>query len=406
MRRLLLSSIFFSVVGIFSLSLPPNLPAENAAVENIKIGAIINLTGPGVTRGHLSARGMKDYFRYINETSLGISGRKIDLTIVDGGDKVSDALKYVKKFCTSEKMDVVATWDAHVAITAKPIFVKHKVSHMSFSNCPDILHAPVSYTYLPFGSAILDCHAILQYIETTHDGSAPPKVGLLTSNDTYGKSIHGPSEAYASNHSLEIVAILQFPPHAPDLETEMLKLKNMGVEYIVMQCPPSDIITALQSADHMKYHVPFFGAWTCTGAELFDRGKGLIRNRLRVSFPGCLPGDGVPGIQMMMVLMERYKSVFKFDTAYWEGISIAAIMARGVQKAYEKLGKIDGQTVNLAFETFEKEDFGGLIPNITYTDTNHGASFTTRIIRVNENQTFTPLTKFWNPKTDRVTIIQ
>jgi len=103
-------------------------------------------------------------------------------------------------------------------------------------------------------------------------------------------------------------------------------------------------------------------------------------------------------------LIDRYKSVSGFHTAYWEGVSIAAIMARALQKAHETLGKIDGQTINLALETFEREDFGGLIPDITYTDANHSASFVTRMVRVNENGTFTPLTKFWNPKTEKVTI--
>jgi len=123
----------------------------------------------------------------------------------------------------------------------------------------------------------------------------------------------------------------------------------------------------------------------------------LMRNRLNVSFPGCLPGDSTSGIDLIKMLVERYKSVSGFHTAYWEGVSIAAIMARALQRAHETLGKIDGPTVNLALETFENEDFGGLIPNITYTATNHSASFVTRIVRVNENQTFTPLTKFLMP---------
>ena len=394
-------------MGVLTLGLAPNLPAEDATVEKIKIGAIIDRTGPNATRGQASTRGMEDYFRFINEMPSGVSGRKIDLAVVDGGDlNVADSLKYLEKFCTSEKMDMVATWNADVSSKAKPIFVKHKVSHISFSNHPDILRPPVSYTYLPFGSAILDCNAILQYIENSHKRSTPPKVGLLTSNDAYGKSVHDPSKAYALNHHLQMVATLQFPPDTPDLEKEMLDFKNMGVEYIFIQCTPFDLITALQSADRIKYDVPFFGVWKFTDADLFKRGKGLIRNRLHVSFPGCLPGDGTPGIQMVAALTQQGESASKFDTAYWEGVSIAAIMARGLQTAYEKLGKIDGQAVNLAFETFEKEDFGGLIPDITYTDTNHSGSFTTRIVRVNENQTFTPLTKFWNPKTEKVTIIQ
>ncbi len=405
MRRLLFSSVFFVVFGICSLSVLLSLHAENVSAENIRIGAIVDLTGPHATRGQLNLRGMEDYFRYINETASGISGRKIVLAVVDGGTGVADALNDMEKFCVSEKVDMATVYNAHIFEKARPIFVKHKVPHINVSNCQTILRPPASYTYLPFGSAVLDCYAILQYIQMTHEGSAPPRIGILTANDACGKSIHGPSEAYASNHRLQIVSVEQFTPGTPDLKPAMLKLKDVGAEYIFMQCAPSDVITALKSADRINYNVPFFSAWTLMDADFFNLGKRLIRNRTNISFPGCLPGNGTSGINLVKMLIDRYKSVSGFHTAYWEGVSIAAIMARALQKAHETLGKIDGQTINLALETFEREDFGGLIPDITYTDTNHNASFVTRIVRVNENRTFTPLTKFWNPKTEKVTII-
>ncbi len=403
MRRLLFVSIFFAVFGIFSIILPSCLHAENASAENIRIGAIVDLTGPHATRGQLNLRGMEDYFRYINETASGISGRKIVLAFVDGGRRVADVLNDVEKFCISEKVDMAAVWNAHIFEKARPIFVTHKVPHINASNCPTILRQPASYTYLPFGSAVLDCYAILQYIQMTHEGAAPPRIGILTANDAWGKSIQGPSEAYASNHRLQIVSVEQFTPGTKDLEPAMLKLKGEGAEYLFMQCAPSDVITALKSADRINYNVPFFIAWTLMDADFFNLGKRLIRNRTSISFPGCLPGDGTSGINLVKMLIDRYKSVSGFHTAYWEGVSIAAIVARALQKAHETLGKIDGQAINLALETFEREDFGALIPAITYTDTNHSASFVTRIVRVNENRTFTPLTKFWNPKTEKVT---
>jgi ABC-type branched-subunit amino acid transport system substrate-binding protein len=303
-------------------------------------------------------------------------------------------------------MDMIATWDAGSGIMAKPIIQKYKVPNINYSTYQGILKPPVAYAYLPYGSYIMDCYAVLEYINAIHKGSAPPKVGLLTYNNAYGKSIHKASKEYAAKHNIKIVAIEQFPPKTLDLNTELLRLKDKGAEYIFMQCLPSAIIMALRSADRVSYDVPFFGTWTSTDPDFFKRGKGLIRNRMHMQFPGCLPGDGTPGIKLMENLMKRYKTVEKFDCSYWEGVVIGAIMARSFQRANDKLGKIDAQTINLALETFQNEDFGGLVPNITYTDTDHSASFIARIVKINEDQTFTPLTKFWNPKKEKVTILK
>lgn len=402
MRKLLgLAIICLIVAGMIAIGIP-----TGAFAKDIKVGAVINLTGPASTWGQFHAKGQQDYFRYINEVKGGIGGNKIDLTVVDHAYKVPEALKYVKKFCTSDKMDMIATWDAGSGIMAKPIIQKYKVPNINYSTYQGILKPPVAYAYLPFGSYVMDCYAVLEYIKAVHKGNAPPKVGLLTYNNAYGKSIHKASKEYAGKNNINIVAIEQFPPKTLDLNTELLRLKDKGAEYIFMQCLPSAIIMALQSADRVSYDVPFFGTWTSTDPDFFKRGKGLIRNRMHMQFPGCLPGDGTPGIKLLQDLWKRYKTVSKFDTAYWEGVTIGSIMARAFQRANDKFGKITSESVNLALETFQNEDFGGLVPNITYTDTDHSASFIARIVKINEDQTFTPLTKFWNPKKEKVTIIK
>ncbi len=402
MRRLfVLATILVIVAGMIGTGIP-----TRALAKDIKVGAIINLTGPASTWGQFHAKGHRDYFRYVNEVKGGVAGNKIDLTVVDHAYRVSEAVKYVKRFCTQDKMDMIATWDAGSGIMVKPVTQKYRTPNINYSTYQGILKPPIDYAYLPFGSYVMDSYAILEYIRTIHKGKESPKVGLLTYNNAYGKSIHDPSKKYAAKHNINIVSIEEFPPKALNLNTELLRLKKNGAEYIFVQNLPSAIIMALQSADHANYEVSFFGTWTSTDPDFFKRGKGLIRDRVFMQFPGCLPGDGTPGVKLIEELWERYKTVRKFDASYWEGIAIAMIMERAFQRAHEKFGKIDKVTINQALQTFRNEDFGGLIPNVTYTKTDHGASFMARIVKINEDQTFTPLTSFWKPGEEKVKIIK
>jgi len=377
-----------------------------AWAKDIKVGAVINLTGPASTWGQFHAKGHKDYFRYVNEVKGGVYGNKIDLTVVDHAYKAPEAVKFVKKFCTQDKMDIIATWDAGSGIMAKPIIQKYKTPNINYSTYQGILKPPVDYAYLPFGSYVMDSHAVLEYIKAIHKGKEAPKVGLLTYNNPYGKSIHAASKDYAAKNNINIVSIEEFPPKLVNLNTELLRLKNKGVEYIFMQCLPSAILSALEAADQAKCDVPFFGTWTSTDPGFFKRGKGLIRDRMHMQFPGGLPVDGTPGLKVMEELWKRYKTVTKFDASYWEGVVIAMIMERAFERAHEKFGKIDSGTINQALQTFRDEDFGGLVPNITYTDTDHSASWKARIVKINEDATYTPLTSFWGPGKEKVSIIK
>jgi len=397
------SSILLAVAVLVMFS----FGQAHAQKKVIKVGAAINLTGPASTWGQFHEKGQRDYFRYVNEVKGGVAGHKIDMITVDTAYKVPEAQAAVQKFVLQDKVDMIATWGAGEGLAAKPIVQKYKVPTINYSTSWELMEKPIGYMYLPFGSYKMDCYAVLEYIKAIHKGKQAPKVGLLTYNNAYGRSIHAPSKEYAAKLGIHLVAIEEFPPRTVDLNTELLRLKNKGAEYIFIQMLPSAIITAFKSADRIKYNPAFLGTWTSTDPDFFKMGKGLIRDRLVMQFPGGLPSDkNAKGMEIMKELWKRYKTVKSFDAAYWEGVAIGMIMERAFIRAYEKSKEINPSTINAAMESFKNEDFGKLIPNVTYTKDNHEGSFTARMVNVSEDGTYIPLTNFYVPGKDRIKLIK
>lgn len=394
------AKIVLSVLMLFLI-----VPSGSIAAP-IKVGAAINMTGPASTWGQYHAKGQQDYFRYVNDVRGGVAGRKIEMILVDTAYKVPEAVAAVRKFAVQDKVDMIATWGAGEGLAAKPIIQKYRIPTINYSTSWEILEPPIEYMYLPFGSYRMDCEAVLDYIRTIHKGKEPPKVGLLTYNNAYGLSIHKPSRDYAAKQNINIVAIEEFPPKTVDLTTELLRLQKAGAEYIFMQMLPATIVTAFRSADRIGYDPPFFGTWTSTDPDFFKMGQGLIRNRLRIQFPGGLPSDRASGMKVMQELWKRYKTVEKFDASYWEGVAVAMIMERAMVRASEKSKEINSATLNQALESFRQEDFGGVIPNVTYTPTDHGASFQARIVQVKEDGSYIPITNFYVPGKEKIRIIK
>jgi branched-chain amino acid transport system substrate-binding protein len=383
---------------------------ESSWAQPIKIGAVINLTGIASTWGQYHAKGHRDYINFVNEVRGGVAGRKIDLEIVDHAYKAAEGVKFVKKFC-EEKKDMITTWDGGFGLQARPIIQEYKIPTINYSTVKTLLIPPIDYMYLPFGSYRLDSYAVLGYIRAIHKGKDAPKVGLLTYNNPYGRDIHDPSKEYAAKNNINIVGIEEFPLATVDLTTEMLRLKNHGAEYVFMQILPAAVITALKAADKIDYKVPLFGTWTSTDPDFFKLGQGLIRDRLFMQFCGVLPGDKtpkgekMPGIEFLEKLWTKYKTVDKFETSYWEGVVVAMIQERAIHRASGLYKTINAETINKALETFQNEDFGGLVPNTTYTKDNHEGSFLGRIVKIHEDATYTPLTTFFNPEKERVKLV-
>ncbi len=392
-------SIVTIILGMICIGL-----AVNGVAQPIRVGAVINLTGPASTWGQFHAKGHRDYVNYVNDVKGGIVGRKIELEIVDHAYKVPEGVKFVKKFC-EEKKDMIATWDAGTGIQIKPIIQEYKIPTINYSTYQGILKPPIDYMYLPFGSYVLDSYAVLEYIKSIHKGKNAPKVGLLTYNNVYGRSIHDPSKEYAAKNNINIVTIEEFPPATVDLTTEMLRLKSKGAEYVFMQILPAAIITALKAADKVDYKVPFFGTWTSTDPDFFKLGKGLIRNRVFMQFCGVLPQDKTFGIEILQKLWTRYKTVDKFETSYWEGVVVAMIEERAAHRAAGLYKTINAENINKAMETFKNEDFGGLVPYVTYTKDNHEGSFKGRIVKINEDATYAPMTNFYVPGKEKVQVL-
>lgn len=388
---------------IFFFLLCPTIQPD--VYSQIRIAAVINLTGPASSWGKYHAKGHQDYVQYVNEVKGGVGGKKIELTVVDHAYKIPEGLKFVKKFC-EEKVSMIATWDTGLGIQAKPIIQEYKIPTINYSVGQDILKPPVDFMYLPFGTYILDSYAILEYIKAVHKGTAPPRVALLTYNNPYGKTIHEPSKEYAEKHGLTIVATEEVPPATVDFTTQLLKLKDAGAEYIFMQMLPASIVSALKSADKLNFDVPFFGTWTSTDPDFFELAKGIVRNRLFMQFCGALPQDNTPGIKLYNELIQRYKSAAGFDTSYWEGVVIGMIMVRALEKAQAMFGNTEPLSVNKALESFNNEDFGGLIPPVTYTKDNHEGSFVARIVQIHEDATYSAMTDFFVPGKGQVKVLR
>ena len=82
------------------------------------------------------------------------------------------------------------------------------------------------------------------------------------------------------------------------------------------------------------------------------------------------------------------------------------IMERAFIKAQKDYKAINRETINKAMESFKNENFGGLMPNVTYSRQDHGASFTARIVRVKEDGSYVPLTNFFNPQKDKIKLMK
>jgi len=401
--------IFLAILGFICFAIE-----INALAKTIKVGAAVNLTGPASGWGRPQGRGLQDYLRYVNEVKGGVAGNKIKVIMVDTGYKIPEAVASAKKFITSDKVDIIATWSTGEGLAVKPIIQRYKIPTINYSSGWELLQPPIDYFFLAFGSYKRDTEAVLDYVRIIHKGKDSPKVGLLILNNAFGRQIIKPCKEFASRHGLKIVGIEEFPVQTLDLSTHMMRLKEKEAEYVFMQAAAAHIITAIRGGKRVNYEPRFFGTWTPTESAIFKLGEGILGNKLEISSPFGVPIDRTPGVELAEKLRKQYKGCDNFEFSYFLGVGIGMIMEKAFERASKQFGNINPETITKSLELFQNEEMGGVIPPVSYSSKQkdsyknpHEGSCKLRILRVNEKtKTFKPLTDFFVPGKERVKLLK
>ena len=102
------------------------------AQPTIKLGNLVDLTGPTSDQGKDIAQGRTDAVQYFNERG-GINGRKIELVSVEYGFQPPRAVAAYKKFVEDDKVLLVLGYGTPDTEALRPYITKDKMPYVSGS---------------------------------------------------------------------------------------------------------------------------------------------------------------------------------------------------------------------------------------------------------------------------------
>src|SRR5262245_65777025 len=119
----------FVLVGLLAIGLGA-APAE--AQNIIKIGNLVDLTGPTSDQGKDIAQGRTDAVQYFNERG-GVNGKKLELVSVEYGFQPPRAVAAYKRFVEVDKVLLVLGYGTPDTEALRPMITKDKIPYISGS---------------------------------------------------------------------------------------------------------------------------------------------------------------------------------------------------------------------------------------------------------------------------------
>ena len=234
-----LTAILFAFAGCNSCN-------QNKPKEEIKIGAILPLTGESAFWGINIKNGIALGVEEINNNG-GVQGKTINIIYEDTKGDGKTGTEAIHKLITTDNVQaVIGDVISSVILAVAPITEKNKIPLISFGESVAITYAG-DYIFRNWNSAASDIKITSEYA-----AQYSKKMIVLSQNDAYGKSAKGLMQDYLAKNNVQIVFQSEFNKGESDFRTLITQFKNLDFDGIYMAGFYEEAITFLKQCKELN----------------------------------------------------------------------------------------------------------------------------------------------------------
>ncbi len=352
-------------LGAMALTL---LAAPSVWAENIKVGAILAVTGPASFLGGPEARTLEMMTETINAKG-GINGNKIDLIIKDSAGSPEKAVSFAKQLIDEEKvLAIIGPSSSGETMQIKQIAQDGKTPLLSCAAAEVIVNPVASFV---FKTPQKDSDAVkMIYNELKTKGLA--NVAVLADNTGFGKAGAEQLAKIAPEFGIKIVENEVYDTKDSDLTAPVAKIKaNKEVQAVInwSVAPAQSIV--LKNIRQTGWTVPVFQSHGFGNIKFAQAAgaaaEGVIFPAGRLLIAADLPADH-PQKALLLDYTKNYESKYQGElVSTFGGHAYDAMLM--LEEAI-KVGGNDREKVRTALEGLQKLPGTAGIFSMSATDHN------------------------------------
>ena len=366
MKRVL-SSVFAVVISFCLIA--GFTPASVARAENIKVGAILAVTGGASFLGGPESRTLEMMVQEINAAG-GINGNKIELIVKDSAGDPEKAISFAKQLIEEDKVfAIIGPSTSGETMKIKNIAEEAQMILISCAAAEVIVNPVAKYV---FKTPQKDSHAVEKIYGTMKDMGIS-KIAILTGNTGFGNAGKGQLEKIAPEFGIEILASEVYDKKETDLSAVVAKLMaNKDIQAVVnWSIVPAQGILA-KNMRQAGWEVPLFQSHGFGNIKYVEAGGAASEG---IIFPAgrLLVAEDLPDTNPQKALLIKYKNDYEskftdqvstfgghaYDalTILVTGIELAGLDREKVRSTIEIIKELPGTA---GIFNFSPEDHNGL----------------------------------------------
>ncbi|RJP55092.1 MAG: ABC transporter substrate-binding protein [Deltaproteobacteria bacterium] len=369
---LLLVGFLILILLISQSRLAYSKEAGGITKDLIKIGVIVDMTGPTADLQTPAPKAIRTYFKNVNDRG-GIHGRKVAIIVEDDRYTIPLHIAAFKKLVYKDEvfmfMEIGGTGQALALVSQ---FNKLKIPNFLTSTsrvfvCPTLpYHFTNGATYEDEIEIIFDWLVNVLKVKE-------PKIGLVRPDTEHGKVGSRSANEQAKKYGLELAADVILSPGALEAGSEVLRLKKTNPTHLILHLTPSNSACFLRDAKKFGLKAFYVGTkYTCIETMLELAGKAAENFHATNSFAAWY--DNTPGTKVLREITLRYHPGTEKEIrprGYIQGWSECMIVHEGLNRTGKNLTR---EGLIKAWEGMKDFDMQGLSSNVTFGTDKHQAS--------------------------------
>ena len=380
--------LFLIGLAAFCLVSATALPGQ---AKVIKLGMSLAMSGPTSDAGQPYAKGVEDFFKYVNDEKL-LGQDTIDCIIKDDQYKTDITKRNFEEFLDMG-IPLYLNYSTGSTLGLKRDFEEEKIPTIPASFHRGNLEDS-HYIFLPIASYSEQFVGLAEYV-ANHFKGGKAKVALFIHPSAFGRGpVEDLQKAVAAGLNIEIIETVE---HGKNLDSTatLQRLHSKGVQFVLCQTVQSPVATFLKDAERLGLNaksfgeagkITFMGAHYTGGTDLIALAGSAAENFFWDTSYTLTSVPGV-GATAQLALAKRYGRDDKTANShnYTSGIMVAQIATEVIRRCKAKGNEVN--RANLYAELNQMNGFNAFYPvttvgPVTYSPTDHVGVDSLQLYRV------------------------
>lgn len=364
------------LLGVLAVAFgAPPVEAQNV----IKLGNLVDLTGPTSDQGKDIAQGRNDAVQYFNERG-GVNGKKLELVSVEYGFQPPRAVAAYKRFVEVDKVLLVLGYGTPDTEALRPYITKDHIPYISGSYSGHLTDPRQTPYNFPGGiDYTSQMRIFLNYVkETWKDASRKPRVAFIYADNAYGRAPIESGRNYAKEIGVDLVDEEIIPTVLTDATSQLLTMQKKAPDFAYINTNTQWVPVVLKDSHKLgvkvQYVVNNYGIDERTPSLAGEAAEGVLGIQDVAYW-----GENVPGMKTLMEFHQKHHPNDTHASPYSRGWLWVVMAAEAIKRAGDNP---TGESVKKALETLKEWDTWGMTPPFTYTNEDHRPTNRARLVAI------------------------